>query len=236
MSPIPTRPYVAPGGAGSDDDAPAPGRSAGAPTWPPPVYVDRPEVAAGAESAGGDGTEPFGARLRARLGGAAAPVGDGAREIARLCTAPELLEEATAALAEEARRRRTDVVVGLDPGGFILGPLVARQLGLPFVPVWRSTRGASEAGWTTVTYAAAEEDDERAISVADELREEVRGGARCYLVDGRLESDATLEASFRLVREGGGVVVGVGVIVDAREREGGYMADGHNLLVLNELS
>lgn len=236
MSPNPAGPYVASGGDGAEGGSPGTSRSGTAPTWPHPVYVERREAAVAPEDRAGE-AESLGARLRAHLGDATAPAVEAGRAITRLCAAPALLDEATAALAEEAERRQTDVIVGLDPGGFMLGPLVARKLGLPFVPAWKSPRGASGSGWMTVTYAAAGEgDDERAISVADELRDEIRGGARCYLVDGGLDSDATLEASFRLVREGGGVVVGVGVIADAREHAGGYMVDGHNLLVLKDLT
>lgn len=110
---------------------------------------------------------------------------------------PERTERLCAAIAERARELSVETVAGPTTGGIILAHEVARQLGVRAVYAERSESGSGRA-----------------------LRRgfQLRPGERVLVVDDIMSTGGSVEETMAAVREAGGTVVGVGVLVD---RSGG---------------
>ena len=100
-----------------------------------------------------------------------------------------------------------DKVVGMEARGFILGPPVALDLGVGFVPVRKAGKLPREAH--AVTYAL-----EYGEATLELHRDAVRPGERVLLVDDVLATGGTAAATRDLVERCGGVVVAVAVLLE----------------------
>ncbi|GIG64883.1 GNAT family N-acetyltransferase [Phytomonospora endophytica] len=105
-----------------------------------------------------------------------------------------------------------DVVLGPDPGGVLFGPLVARELEVPFAPVCRDRRFFFKGPHERASAQAG----------ADELhahRAALSDGARVLLVDDWSETGSTVRGVAELVAGTGAELVGVSYLVDSLRPE-----------------
>jgi adenine phosphoribosyltransferase len=114
-----------------------------------------------------------------------------------------VVEEMAARVAEV----RADVVVGVEARGFLLGAAVALAAEVGVVPIRKAGK---------LPLVAARESYELEYGSATlELPDGVlRAGTRAYLVDDVLATGGTLAASCALVERVGGVVAGIGVLLE----------------------
>jgi adenine phosphoribosyltransferase len=106
-----------------------------------------------------------------------------------------------------------DLIAGIDARGFILGPIVAYELNLGFVPI----RKKGKLPFTTV----AESYELEYGSATVELHADAcRPGDRVLLIDDLIATGGTMMAGKRLVERLGGVVVEGAAIVDLPELGG----------------
>jgi adenine phosphoribosyltransferase len=106
-----------------------------------------------------------------------------------------------------------DLIAGIDARGFILGPIVAYELNLGFVPI----RKNGKLPFTTV----AESYELEYGSATVELHADAcRPGDRVLLIDDLIATGGTMMAGKRLVERLGGVVVEGAAIVDLPELGG----------------
>ncbi len=108
---------------------------------------------------------------------------------------------------------RPDVVAGLDARGFILGSVVAYELGLGFVPI----RKKGKLPFTTVeeTYEL------EYVSATVELHTDaVRPGQRVLLIDDLIATGGTMMAGKKLLEKLGASVMEGAAIVDLPELGG----------------
>lgn len=112
-----------------------------------------------------------------------------------------------ALLADRVAPRRPDVVVAIESRGFIFGAAVAAQLGIGFAPV----RKPGKLPWRTIrrTYAL-----EYGSDTLEMHSDAVPRGAVTVVVDDLLATGGTAAATVELVREQGGIVAGVAVVVE----------------------
>jgi adenine phosphoribosyltransferase len=123
-----------------------------------------------------------------------------------------LLDRVGPALAALHPGARPTVVVSPEVTGFILGPLVARALGVGFVGAYRADRARSIP--EAMTWAEAPDDhrgERPCLGVADR---HLSTGDRVLLVDDWLTTGAQLRAVAAAVTARGAHVVGTAVIVD----------------------
>jgi adenine phosphoribosyltransferase len=108
---------------------------------------------------------------------------------------------------------RPDVVAGLDARGFILGSVVAYELGLGFVPI----RKKGKLPFTTVeeTYEL-----EYGSATVELHTDAVRPGQRVLLIDDLIATGGTMMAGKRLLEKLGATVMEGAVIVDLPELGG----------------
>jgi adenine phosphoribosyltransferase len=129
------------------------------------------------------------------------------KDITPVLRDPIALREVAEAMAEYARARKANVIVGIEARGFIFGGMVADRLSLPFVPVRKlgklpaetiSEEYALEYGTSTVEIHADAIDDTSRVVVIDDL----------------LATGGTAAASARLVERLGGEVAGLVFLVE----------------------
>ena len=108
---------------------------------------------------------------------------------------------------------RPDVVAGLDARGFILGSVVAYELGLGFVPI----RKKGKLPFTTVeeTYEL-----EYGSATVELHTDAVRAGQRVLLIDDLIATGGTMMAGKKLLEKLGATVLEGAAIVDLPELGG----------------
>ncbi|MFZ1500518.1 MAG: adenine phosphoribosyltransferase [Giesbergeria sp.] len=125
------------------------------------------------------------------------------------------------------RDRRPDVVAGIDARGFILGAVVAYELGVGFVPI----RKKGKLPFTTVeeTYEL-----EYGSATVELHTDSVHIGDRVLLMDDLIATGGTMMAGKRLLEKLGAQVVEGAAIVDLPELGGSsrLRAAGLNLYTL----
>src|SRR3954447_12231636 len=118
-----------------------------------------------------------------------------------------------------------DVVLGVEARGFIFAPALAYALRAGFVPVRKPKKLPAEC--VRVTY-----DLEYGTDTLEMHRDAVGDGCRVLIVDDLLATGGTAAATARMVREAGGVVVGVGVVVELTFLNGRKKLEGTDVFSL----
>ena len=124
---------------------------------------------------------------------------------------------------------RPDIVAGLDARGFILGAVVAYELGLGFVPI----RKKGKLPFTTVeeTYEL-----EYGSATVELHTDAVQPGQRVLLVDDLIATGGTMMAGKRLIERLGGTVCEGAAIVDLPELGGSQHLRNDGLKLFTLLS
>jgi adenine phosphoribosyltransferase len=127
--------------------------------------------------------------------------------------------------------RRPDVVAGLDARGFILGSVIAYELGVGFVPI----RKKGKLPFTTVeeTYEL-----EYGSATVELHTDAVKPGQRVLLIDDLIATGGTMLAGKKLLEKLGAEVIEGAAIVDLPELGGSdrLRADGLALFTLLDFS
>lgn len=112
-------------------------------------------------------------------------------------------------VADVVRRRAgaVDVVIGVEARGFILGAIIAHELGVGFVPVRKE--GKLPADTHSVSYTL-----EYGSATIELHTDAVRPGQRVLVVDDVLATGGTAAATVELVRQCGGEMVAVEVVLE----------------------
>jgi adenine phosphoribosyltransferase len=129
------------------------------------------------------------------------------KDIMPLLADPEALRASVDELAEWARPREPDLVLGAEARGFILGPALALELGCGFVPARRPGKLPPE----TISARYALEYGENALELHADA---VVKGARVLIHDDVLATGGTVGAMADLVRQLGGEVVGFAFVIE----------------------
>jgi adenine phosphoribosyltransferase len=148
------------------------------------------------------------------------------KDVMPLIADPEYFAETIRQLAEWARPRKPDLVLGAEARGFIFGGALAYELGAGFI----AARKPGKLPWETVEATYALEYGTDSLQVH---RDAVTPGARVIVLDDVLATGGTAKAKCELVEQLGGVVVGAVFVIeltflDGRERLSGY--DVHSLI------
>jgi adenine phosphoribosyltransferase len=117
---------------------------------------------------------------------------------------------------------RPDVIAGLDARGFIIGSVVAYELGVGFVPI----RKKGKLPFTTVEETYELEYGSATVEIHTDA---VRPGHRVVLIDDLIATGGTMMAGRRLLERLGGVVIEGAAIVDLPELGGSAKLRGSGL-------
>jgi adenine phosphoribosyltransferase len=129
------------------------------------------------------------------------------------------------ALSAPYKSAGISLVVGIESRGFILGAAVADRLGTGFVPV----RKVGKLPSVTVrkTY-----DLEYGTDSLEMHSDAIEAGQRVLIVDDLLATGGTARATVDLVKEIGGTVAGVAVLIELAGLNGRKRLEGENLHVV----
>jgi adenine phosphoribosyltransferase len=128
-------------------------------------------------------------------------------DVTTLLRDPEGFRLAIDSLASPYRGRGIDLVVGIESRGFILGAAVADRIGAGFVPVRKVGKLPSEC--VRATY-----DLEYGSDSLEMHRDAIEAGQRVLIVDDLLATGGTARATIDLVKQLGGVVEGVALLIE----------------------
>ncbi|MBI3603710.1 MAG: adenine phosphoribosyltransferase [Nitrospirae bacterium] len=122
-------------------------------------------------------------------------------------------------LANRYRDQRIAKVIGIESRGFILGSALAYQIGAGFVPVRKP--GKLPADTFEVNYNLEYGSNSLAVH-----RDAIAMGERVLIVDDLLATGGTAAATVWLIRQLGGEIVGLAVLVELLGLKGRDKLDG----------
>jgi len=132
------------------------------------------------------------------------------------------LKQVVSLLTEYARKRRADLIVGIEARGFIFGTPVALELGLGFAPVRKL--GKLPAECIKEEYAL-----EYGTNTVEMHSDAVAKGQRVVIIDDLLATGGTAAAATRLVERLGGVVAGLAFVIELDFLEGRKSLGDHDV-------
>lgn len=147
------------------------------------------------------------------------------RDITPLMADGEAFAYACDKMTEFARERDVDVVVGPESRGFIFGCPVAANLGVGFVPVRKPDKLPRE----TISYSY---DLEYGSNELHMHKDGIKKGQRVLVVDDLLATGGTIEATMKMVKDLGGIVVGCAFLIELEDLNGRKVINGHDVLTL----
>jgi adenine phosphoribosyltransferase len=115
-----------------------------------------------------------------------------------------------------------DRVLGMEARGFIIAAPVAYRLSAGFVPV----RKAGKLPWAVVREDYSLEYGQDKLEIH---RDAIRPGEQILVIDDVLATGGTAAATVRLVEALGGVVVGVGFLIELEDLKGRAKLEGHRV-------
>ncbi len=125
-------------------------------------------------------------------------------------------------LADWARPREPDLVLGAEARGFIFGGALAYELGAGFIAARKPGKLPRET--VEATYALEYGTDSLQVH-----RDAITSGARVIVLDDVLATGGTARAKVELVEELGGIVVGVLFVIELAFLEGRQRLEGYDV-------
>ena len=147
------------------------------------------------------------------------------RDISPLLRDPKAFKYVIDQLSARFKDDPLDAIVAIESRGFIFGAPLAHQMGLPLVPVRKP--GKLPSATYTTEFAL-----EYGHSTLELHTDGINAGERVLVVDDLLATGGTLAATARLVEMAGGVVGGIGVIIELTQLEGRRHLAGYEVYSL----
>ena len=137
------------------------------------------------------------------------------RDITPLLSQPQVFRVLIDAFVHRymAASMRPDVVAGLDARGFIIGSVLAYELGVGFVPI----RKKGKLPFTTISQTYELEYGSATVELHTDA---IEAGQRFLLVDDLIATGGTMMAGKQLIEKLGGILVEGAAIVDLPELGG----------------
>jgi adenine phosphoribosyltransferase len=135
------------------------------------------------------------------------------RDITTLLQDGAAFQAAIEALADYARKKEIDYIIGPEARGFVIGAPLAYALGVGFIPVRK--KGKLPAETVEVSYQL--EYGEAALAIH---RDAFRAGQKLLIVDDLLATGGTVQATCDLIQQLQGEVVGAAFLIELTELKG----------------
>jgi adenine phosphoribosyltransferase len=135
------------------------------------------------------------------------------------------LKEVVTRLADWAREKKVDAVVGIEARGFIFGAPVALELGVGFVPLRKL--GKLPHNRVSEEYAL-----EYGTNTVEMHADSIEPGQRVVIIDDLLATGGTAAAAARLVERLGGTVAGFGFLIELDFLEGRKVLSAYEICAL----
>lgn len=128
-------------------------------------------------------------------------------------------------LIERYQGDSLDTIVAVESRGFLFGAPMAYKMGKSFVPVRK--KGKLPADTHTAEYSLEYGSNIMEIHTGD-----ISSGERVLILDDLLATGGTLEATSRLVELSGGVVAGIGLVIELTDLGGRQRLANYDLFSL----
>jgi adenine phosphoribosyltransferase len=128
-------------------------------------------------------------------------------------------------LADFAKDRKVDLVMGSEARGFIVGAALAYALGVGFA----AARKPGKLPWTV---SRCEYDLEYGTDALEIHADTIKPGQRVLIHDDLLATGGTARANIQLVEDAGGVVAGLAFLIELTELKGRRRLKGHEVFSL----
>lgn len=135
------------------------------------------------------------------------------RDITPLLQDGEAFRAATHDIAEYAKSRHADVIVGPEARGFLVGTPVAIELGVGFVPARKPHKLPREV-------ESAAYDLEYGSNVLEMHKDAIKPGQRVVICDDLMATAGTLRATKELIERLGGKLVGAAFYIELTDLKG----------------
>ena len=151
------------------------------------------------------------------------------RDITTLLKDAQGLQLAIKMLADHFRNKPFDKVAGIEARGFILGSVVAYELGLGFIPV----RKKGKLPFETV---GKNYDLEYGTDRIEIHTDAILAGESILLIDDLIATGGTASAACSLIQDMGGEINGCGFVIDLPDLGGRKLLEGqgHEVFTLCE--
>ncbi|HEY5479250.1 MAG TPA: adenine phosphoribosyltransferase [Gaiellaceae bacterium] len=150
------------------------------------------------------------------------------QDLSLLLADPDCFRTAVDLLADWARPKKPEIVLGAEAGGFVLGGTLAYVLGTGFVAARRPDLPQGEAVRTDWDM----EGDAASLDLSAGL---IPSGSRVLVHDDLLATGATAQAKVELVERLGGEVVGIAFVVELQLLNGRRRLADHDVHSLIKL-
>ena len=146
-------------------------------------------------------------------------------DITPLLQDPKALHFTVDRLADFARGRRVDLILGAEARGFILGAALAYVLGVGFA-------AARKPGKLPRLVSRCEYDLEYGKDALEVHADAIKPGQRVLIHDDLLATGGTAQAKVQLVEQAGGVVAGLAFLIELTDLRGRDRLEGYEVFSL----
>ena len=146
-------------------------------------------------------------------------------DIMPLIIQKETFNEIIEKFAKEIKCKEVDYIVGPEARGFIFGVPVAYALGVGFVPVRKPGKLPYET--ISMKYDLEYGQDELQIH-----KDAIKPGQRVAIIDDLLATGGTILACCKLVERLGGIVAGIGFVIELQDLKGREVLKDYNVYSL----
>ncbi|MDH7480665.1 MAG: adenine phosphoribosyltransferase [Armatimonadota bacterium] len=144
------------------------------------------------------------------------------KDITPVLLHPQAFTEVIQRMADFAREKKAEAIVGIESRGFMFGTPIALELGVGFIPVRKLGKLPHET--VQCEYAL-----EYGTNVVEMHRDAIVPGQRVVIVDDLLATGGTAAASVKLVEELGGKVAGLVFLVELTFLRGRDQLKGYDV-------
>jgi adenine phosphoribosyltransferase len=149
------------------------------------------------------------------------------KDITPVLEDPSALRESISLIAEDARSKGAEVIVGIESRGFIFGVPVALELDIPFAM-------ARKLGKLPFDKISEEYALEYGTNTVEMHVDAIKPGQKAYVVDDLLATGGTAAAAARLVERLDGSVCGFGCLIELTFLHGRETLLGYPVMALME--
>lgn len=147
------------------------------------------------------------------------------KDITPLMANGEAYRAAVHDIAEYAKEKHADVIVGPEARGFVVVCPVAYSLGVGFVPVRKEGKLPREV--VKVSYGK-----EYGKDVLTLHKDAIQPGQKVIITDDLLATGGTIKATIELVEKLGGIVVGLAFMIELTQLKGREKLDNYDIFTL----
>lgn len=135
------------------------------------------------------------------------------RDIMPILNDPNLFSSLIDVLANKLKGLHIDRVLGIESRGFLIGPMLAQRLRLPFGPIRK--KGKLPGELYSVEYEL-----EYGRDILQVQKYGLPTNSKCLIVDDLIATGGSLEAAAKLVKLGGGQVAAFLVVIELEALQG----------------